>query len=103
MRACSPLGLGSSRCPGTDWHVQAEARAAPAAWAVAPAPTPACLPTPQDRARCDELYRQARASVEGGIAFLRDQRRRDPYGDFLPRQLYEAAFPGRQAPTFPVQ
>ncbi|KAL4442037.1 hypothetical protein ABPG77_011298 [Micractinium sp. CCAP 211/92] len=57
----------------------------------------------KDRARCDELYRQAKASVQDGIAYLLEQRRRDPYGAFLPRQLYEAAYPGRQAPTFPVQ
>lgn len=81
---------------------------APQALALTPSsPPPSSTPTPppliQDRARCDELYRQAKASVQDGIAYLLEQRRRDPYGAFLPRQLYEAAYPGRQAPTFPVQ
>lgn len=56
----------------------------------------------KDRQRCDDLYRATQASVEDGISFLLDQRQRDPYKDFLPRQLYEAAYKGRQAPTFPV-
>ena len=41
--------------------------------------------------------------MEGGLAYLLEQRRRDPYGAFLPRQLREAAYPGSQAPTFPLQ
>lgn len=65
-------------------------------------PNPPRVPL-QDRQRCDELYQATKASVEEGIAFLLDQRRRDPYKDFLPRQLYEAAYQGRQAPTFPVK
>ncbi|EFN58302.1 hypothetical protein CHLNCDRAFT_142297 [Chlorella variabilis] len=56
----------------------------------------------QDRERCDELYRATRQSVEDGLAWLQRQRQRDPYKDFLPRQLYEAAYRGRQAPTFPL-
>lgn len=61
-----------------------------------------CLPALQDRERCDELYRATRQSVEDGLAWLQRQRQRDPYKDFLPRQLYEAAYRGRQAPTFPL-
>ncbi|KAI7839273.1 hypothetical protein COHA_006971 [Chlorella ohadii] len=56
----------------------------------------------QDRQRCDEKYRATKASVEEGIAWLLQKRKHDPYGDFLPRQLYEAAYRGRQAPTFPL-
>jgi hypothetical protein len=56
----------------------------------------------QDRARCDELYRETRQSVESGLAWLLAQRRRDPYGDFLPRQLYLATHSGREPPTFPL-
>ena len=70
-----------------------------------PAP-PACVPpcpVPlQDREACDELYRTTKRSVEGGLAYLLEQRKRDPYGEFLPRSLYEAAYRGRQAPTFPL-
>jgi hypothetical protein len=40
--------------------------------------------------------------VEGGLAYLLEQRKKDPYGEFLPRSLYEAAYRGRQAPTFPL-
>lgn len=57
----------------------------------------------QDRARCDALYAQTRRAVQDGIAWLLEQRQRDPYGEFLPRQLYEAAYRGRQAPTFPLR
>jgi hypothetical protein len=55
----------------------------------------------QDRARCDELYRQTRQSVEDGIAYLLRRRDADPYRNFAVRSLYEAAT-GRQAPTFPL-
>ena len=58
---------------------------------------------PQDRERCDELYRQVRTSVEDGLAYLLEQRERDPYGELLPRALYEGAYRGRQAPTFPLE
>lgn len=57
---------------------------------------------PQDRQRCDDMYRATKASVEEGIAWLLHKRKQDPYGEFLPRQLYEAAYRGRQAPTFPL-
>jgi hypothetical protein len=56
----------------------------------------------QDREACDELYRATKRSVEGGLAYLLEQRKRDPYGEFLPRSLYEATYRGRQAPTFPL-
>ncbi|PSC68099.1 Acyltransferase chloroplastic [Micractinium conductrix] len=56
----------------------------------------------KDRARCDELYRQTKASVQEGLGWLLEQRQRDPYRDFLPRLAREAAYPGQQAPTFPV-
>lgn len=56
----------------------------------------------KDRERCDELYRQTKQSVQEGLSWLQQQRQRDPYKDFLPRQLYEAAYRGRQAPTFPL-
>ena len=58
--------------------------------------------SPQDRQRCDDMYRATKASVEEGIAWLLHKRKQDPYGEFLPRQLYEAAYRGRQAPTFPL-
>lgn len=57
---------------------------------------------PQNRNRCDELYNATKASVEDGVSFLLEQRQRDPYGDFIPRQLYEQLYRGRQAPTFPL-
>lgn len=63
---------------------------------------PTCRPHLQDRARCDELYAQTKASVEQGISYLLDQRQADPFGEFLPRQLWEAVNRGRQAPTFPL-
>jgi hypothetical protein len=40
--------------------------------------------------------------VEQGLSWLLERRQRDPYGEFLPRQLYEAAYRGTQAPTFPL-
>jgi pimeloyl-ACP methyl ester carboxylesterase len=51
-----------------------------------------------DRARCEEIYREARGSVEGGLAALLAAREEDPYRDFARRALYEAG--GRAAPTF---
>jgi pimeloyl-ACP methyl ester carboxylesterase len=56
----------------------------------------------EDRARCDEIYREVRASVEGGLAGLRERREGDPFRDFGARMLYEAARGGKQAPTFPT-
>lgn len=56
---------------------------------------PACLVDVPPR-------RQTKESVEGGIQYLLQQRKKDPYGEFLPRQLYEAMYQGRQAPTFPL-
>ena len=46
--------------------------------------------------------RQTKASVQEGLGWLLEQRQRDPYRDFLPRLAREAAYPGQQAPTFPV-
>ncbi|KAK9838483.1 hypothetical protein WJX81_002279 [Elliptochloris bilobata] len=54
----------------------------------------------EDRSSCDTIYRQVKAEVEAGIAYLLEQRKRDPYRDFLPRVAYEASWGGRQAPTF---
>ncbi len=48
------------------------------------------------RSRCE----QVKGEVEGGIAYLLQQRERDPYRNFLPRAVYEASWGGRQAPTF---
>ncbi len=57
----------------------------------------------QDRARCEELYRQVKASVEDGITFLQQGRAKDPYADFQKRVFYETIWGGRrQAPTFPI-
>ena len=65
-------------------------------------PSMYCPALLQDREACDELYRCTKRSVEGGLAYLLEQRKKDPYGEFLPRSLYEAAYSGRQAPTFPL-
>ena len=56
-----------------------------------------------DRERCDELYRQVKASVQGGLAYLLEKREADPFRSFAPRALYEAASGGRPAPTFDFQ
>ncbi len=57
----------------------------------------------QDRARCDELYRQVKSSVEDGLAYLQEARGRDPYADFGRRAFFETIWGGRrQAPTFPL-
>ncbi|KAK9819759.1 hypothetical protein WJX72_002051 [[Myrmecia] bisecta] len=54
-----------------------------------------------DRSQADEVYRQIRSEVEGGISWLLRERERDPYKDLLPRLLYEASWGNaRQAPTF---
>lgn len=53
-----------------------------------------------DRERCDEVYRQVKASVEGGLQYLLKQREEDPYKDFGNRLLWETLRPGKQAPTF---
>lgn len=63
---------------------------------------PPLLISMQDRARCEELYREVRASVEGGIAWLLERRGRDPYASFTARALRERLYPGQQAPTFPL-
>jgi len=47
-----------------------------------------------------QLRAQVKGEVEGGIAYLLQQRERDPYRDFLPRTVYEASWGGRQAPSF---
>jgi len=56
----------------------------------------------EDRARCDEIYREVRASVGGGLAGLLERREGDPFRDFGARVLYEGARGGKQAPTFPT-
>jgi pimeloyl-ACP methyl ester carboxylesterase len=55
-----------------------------------------------DREACDALYTRTKSEVEEGLQWLLDNRGRDPYGDFLPRVLWEAApwNNGKQAPTF---
>jgi hypothetical protein len=54
-----------------------------------------------DRAACQEVYRGAKAAVEGGLGYLLRRRESDPYRELLPRLLYEASWGGkRQAPSF---
>ena len=54
-----------------------------------------------DRLRCNDIYAEVKAGVEDGLAFLQQQRERDPYKDLPQRLLYEA-INRRPAPTFPV-
>jgi len=44
---------------------------------------------PKDRAACDAAYAEVRSSVEEEIEWLLRARTRDPYREFLPRQVYE--------------
>jgi hypothetical protein len=55
-----------------------------------------------DRAACDALYKQTKSEVEDGLQWLLAERGRDPYGEFVPRLLWERApwNAGKQAPTF---
>lgn len=55
-----------------------------------------------DRARCEDLYRQVKSDVEGGLQYLLRRRKEDPYEDFGKRVLYETTRMGKQAPTFPL-
>jgi hypothetical protein len=51
------------------------------------------------------LYAHIKGEVETGIEYLLDKRQQDPYGDLLPRVLYERS-PGaglRRAPFFPLE
>lgn len=56
----------------------------------------------EDRARCEDLYRQVKGDVEGGLQYLLRKRKEDPYEDFGKRVLYETTRMGKQAPTFPL-
>jgi hypothetical protein len=54
-----------------------------------------------DRAACQQLYREVKGQVEGGLGYLLRRRESDPYRDLLPRLAYEASWGGqRQAPSF---
>ena len=53
-----------------------------------------------DRAAANAIYRDVKAEVEAGIAWLRAERARDPYRGGAVRLPYEAVAGGRQAPTF---
>ncbi|GMH38048.1 hypothetical protein BSKO_05932 [Bryopsis sp. KO-2023] len=53
-----------------------------------------------DREKCDEIYKEVKAQVEGGIEYLQKKREEDPYKDFFARSLYEATQAGKQAPSF---
>lgn len=53
-----------------------------------------------DRAACDAVYADVKGGVEGLMGYLLRRRLSDPYGEALPRLLYEATWQGRQAPTF---
>eukprot|EP00930_Biecheleria_cincta_P095969 TRINITY_DN87852_c0_g1_i1.p1 TRINITY_DN87852_c0_g1~~TRINITY_DN87852_c0_g1_i1.p1 ORF type:complete len:873 (-),score=115.58 TRINITY_DN87852_c0_g1_i1:279-2861(-) len=44
---------------------------------------------PRDKAGCDRTYAQLKTAVEGEIDFLLQARTRDPYRDFIQRQLLE--------------
>ena len=102
MPACLPacVPLLARFCAALPPAAAASSRAAAPANTRAPRVPPAR--TAQDRARCDELYAQTKASVEEGIQWLLEKRGSDPFGEFLPRQLYEQLNRGRQAPTFPL-
>ncbi len=52
--------------------------------------------------RVRELYSQTKTALEGDIAWLRQQRERDPYRHLPRRLLYETLNRGKQAPTFPL-
>lgn len=52
-----------------------------------------------DRAVTDELYRKVKMDVESGLEYLLQKRKEDPYKDFFPRVVHEAANK-RQAPSF---
>jgi hypothetical protein len=54
-----------------------------------------------DVASTSALYRSIRAELEGCLEWLLDKREADPYEEWAPRLLYEAAADWkRQAPTF---
>ncbi len=57
-----------------------------------------------DKAKCEELYKEVKGEVEGGISYLLRKRLTDPYADLGPRLLYEApswaSGEVKQAPTF---
>ncbi len=54
---------------------------------------------------CRELYAHVKSEVEAGIEYLLDKRQQDPYGDLLPRVLYERGLGAapRRAPFFPLE
>ena len=58
-----------------------------------------------ERGSCDDaeavraLYAEVKAEVAGGIQWLLQRREEDPFGELVPRLLYEAAT-GGAAPTF---
>lgn len=53
------------------------------------------------REACEVLYGRVRGEVEGGIEYLLEKRKSDPYADLAPRLLYEGISGGKkQAPTF---
>ncbi|GMH38045.1 hypothetical protein BSKO_05929 [Bryopsis sp. KO-2023] len=53
-----------------------------------------------DREKCNEIYKEVKAEVEGGIEYLQKKREEDPYKDYFVRSLYEATNPGKRAPSF---
>ena len=53
------------------------------------------------REACEELYGRVRGEVEGGLEYLLEKRKSDPYMELGPRLLYEGLSGGKkQAPTF---
>ncbi|CAM6104063.1 unnamed protein product [Calypogeia fissa] len=64
-----------------------------------PISTEGMLDSINDRAVTDKLYRKVLKDVETGLEYIIQKREEDPYKDFLPRVVYEAANK-RQAPTF---
>mmetsp|Transcript_13993 Transcript_13993/g.35316 ORF Transcript_13993/g.35316 Transcript_13993/m.35316 type:complete len:119 (+) Transcript_13993:1890-2246(+) len=64
-------------------------------------PVPLSSSMVKDQAACDQVYKEVRADVEGGISYLLEKRERDPYKDLLSRLLYERNA-SKQAPTFSV-
>ena len=63
--------------------------------------TPEEIKAVLERMRTQPLYARVQADLEADLAYLLEQRRRDPYEAFLPRALVEATWGfTRQAPSF---
>ena len=55
----------------------------------------------EDPEAVEALYDDLRRRVEGGLDYLLQKRKQDPYADFFKRSAYEALWGGaKRAPTF---